>query len=217
MDTKSDIGSENGDSFDWGKKTQQSGLVQNVQVKPTGFDLDLKWNNAGEKSCLGMWGMGSKKTERRKHQHQKKLRAAAQGTHSIKSMFQRQLEHRIDLPTSEAEENTVKMQKSKMGTYYPIGHQENLRLSREKASIDLNTLLRLKTEQKKKYSDVFSSKPNLLRWHLFVQSFFNLQALKLRDPRKFTEKTRCNLATMVAHTYGSRGGTVRSIIKWETA
>lgn len=48
------------------------------------------------------------------------------------------------------------------GTYYAIGYEETLRLARQKAGTDLNNLLRLKTELKKKYGYVLSSKPNLL-------------------------------------------------------
>ncbi len=88
---------------------------------------------------------------------------------------------------------------------------------RKKAGTDLNNLLRLKTQQKKKYGYVLSSKPNLLRQHLLVQAFFNLQALKFEKPEKFHGKTRRDLATMVANTHGARGGTVRNIVKWEKA
>lgn len=202
VDTESDLGSEN---------SENSESEEEVEHKGVDPQLGLKWNSSGEKNLRGLWGMGSKRTTRRKNQHQRELREAAKSTHSIKSIFQRQIE--IGTPTLKT--GAKRKRDMETETHRTIGYQENVQLARHTASTDLNDLLRLKTEQKRKYGCFLSSKPNFLRRHLLVQAFFNLQALKLEKPSKFLKKTQRDLATMVAYTYGAHGGTARSIEKWE--
>lgn len=115
--------------------------------------------------------MGLERTTKRRKQHQKELRAAAQQTRNIRSIFQQQLDQRIPVLKTVVE---VREKPTTGGTHWVIRHRENLKLARQKASLDLNRLLRLKTKQKKKYRCTLSSKPNLLRRHLLVQAFFNL-------------------------------------------
>lgn len=119
-------------------------------------------------------GVGRRFKKNNRNHHQKELRGAAQQTHSLKSMFQHHIDNGVPVLKSE---NTEDKEKRKE-THHVVGHEEMLRLARQKAGTDLDRLLRLKTEQKKKYGYVLSSKTNLLRRHLLLQAFFNLQPHK---------------------------------------
>ena len=100
-------------------------------------------------------------------------------------------------------------------THTPIGAIEKLKLARAQASADLDKLLRLKTEQKKKYGCLLQTKPNHYCRHLLVQAFFSMQACKLEKPKLFQGKFRCDLAIIVAHSHNARGGTAQQIVRWE--
>ena len=88
-------------------------------------------------------------------------------------------------------------------------------MARAQALADLNKLLRLKTEQKKKYGCLLQTKPNHYCRHLLVQAFFSMQACKLEKPKLFQGKSRRDLAIMAAHSHNARGGTARQIVRWE--
>lgn len=231
IDTESDSGSENDEDFDGAQGTEQTVSVVNNSVKAISVTNDsvkpvsisvLKFTKEGEKKTKlrRPYGTASERTIRRRNKDKKDLRGTAQASYSLKSMFQRQ----IDKELSSSEDSGGEIEESKeiekdgdgeTGRYYSIGHKEILKQARQDAAIDLNNLLWLKTEQKKKYGFILSSKPNLLRRHLLVQAFFNLQALKLEKPEKFHKKRCPDVAIMVANTYGARGGTTRSIVNWE--
>lgn len=108
----------------------------------------------GEKNLRGVWGVGTKRTQRQKEKQQRELRKAAQTTSSIKSMFAQQ-NHAQEKRANDPDFVTIDAINSLSSvnldsTHTPIVAIEKFKLARVQASADLDKLLRLKTEQKKK-------------------------------------------------------------------
>ena len=95
----------------------------------------------------------------------------------------------------------------------PIGVIEKLKLARAQALADLDKLLHLKTEQKKKYGYLLQTKPNHQHRHLLVLAFFSIEAYKLEKLKLFQGKSRRDLAIIVAHLYKARRGIARLIVR----
>lgn len=72
------------EQFDWGGETNQSCSHKDPENPPLPV---LKWDSLVEKNLRGVWGVGTKRTQRRKEKQQRELREAAQTNRSIKSMF----------------------------------------------------------------------------------------------------------------------------------
>ena len=78
-----------------------------------------------------------------------------------------------------------------------------------KALDDLNRLLKLVTEQEKKYGTRLSPHINYYRQHVMVQQFLQSQLTSRPSP------TRCTLSLNVARAFGRNSPTARLIVQWE--
>ena len=73
---KSDIDDEESDSetedeqFDWGEETDENFSHQDPKIPPPPV---LNWDSSGEKNLRGVWGVGTKRTQRRKEKQQREL------------------------------------------------------------------------------------------------------------------------------------------------
>jgi hypothetical protein len=76
---------------------------------------------------------------------------------------------------------------------------------------DLERLMKLKTEQVKKYGHPILPESDFSRRHRMVRSFLYLQNQKSR----FTRKDRCEMARMVAASYNKRDDVAKKIVRWE--
>lgn len=78
-----------------------------------------------------------------------------------------------------------------------------------KALNDLNRLLKLVTEQKKKYGTRLSPHNNYYRWYVIIQQFLQSQLNSQPSP------IQCTLSFNVAQAFGRSSLTARLIIQWE--
>lgn len=106
-------------------------------------------------------GTGSLSTEKRKRHLQRALAKAALGCHSIVAMFAAQQPN---------------VSEGNMTVHFPLSSSkketpENKEEIKAQAAFNLSILMRLKTEQIKKYGAIFDPQSNLYRRHQMVQSF----------------------------------------------
>ena len=146
--------------------------------------------------------------EKRERYRIRELEKAASNSQSIKTMFAAQ-QLRTSEKTPPASENTVSqflIEKDNKEV------SENTETIKARAVHDLSELMRLKTEQLKKYGAVLIPQSNLYLRHQMVQSFLWMQ---LRQETDNPGVTRRSLATMVAQRFNRGRYTGRRIIHWE--
>ena len=151
-------------------------------------------------------GTGSLSTEKRERHRIRELEKAASNSLSIKTMFKtQQLCTSQDKSPNENPASQFLDEEDKE----EVCNKETIQA---KAVHDLSELMRLKTEQLKRYGAVLIPQSNLYLRHQMVQSFLWMQLRKKTDNPGITRRT---LATMVAQRFNRGGYTGRRIIKWE--
>lgn len=89
-----------------------------------------------------------------------------------------------------------------------LAEQQSRKTQRTKALTDLNRLLRLVTEQEKKYGCRLSVHGNFYQRHIIVQQFIQSQITT-------GERQREELSLNVARSFGLNKPTARNIVQWE--
>ena len=90
-----------------------------------------------------------------------------------------------------------------------MSSQETLKNQRIEALKDLNKLLRLVTEQEKKYETRLSPHSNFYRRQIMVQQFLQSQLSSQPSQR------RQNISRNLAQSFGRGRPTARNIVRWE--
>ena len=150
----------------------------------------------------GIRGTGSLSTEKRKRRKIRALAKAALGSHSIVTMF---AAHQPKIS-----EGNIAIHSSPLSSLPKI--PENKEKIKTQAALDLTVLMRLKTEQIKKYGVIFNPQSDLYRRYQMVQSFLWMQSRRNQDNPRVK---RCDLATIVAQRFNRGQYTGRRIIHWE--
>ena len=163
----------------------------------------LQWTDKAEKAKTSKrpYGSGSGSTEKRRRKHQRELGQAAEGTLNIASLFKRQQE--LAISTSNRPNPPSPLTPPSVVSQGALEKQE-----RASAIKDLETLLRLRTEQIRKYGHIIFPGSDLFRRHCMIRSFLYIQ-------QQTTGKTRQQMADIVAATFNRRGHTGKKIVTWE--
>lgn len=90
-----------------------------------------------------------------------------------------------------------------------LSNQETLKIQRTEALKDLNKLLKLVTEQDKKYGTKLSPHSNFYRQHIMVQQFLQSQLTSQPNQRRKT------LSLNIARAFGRGRPTAHNIVRWE--
>ena len=141
-----------------------------------------------------MRGTCSLSIEKRERRRIRELEKAASNSLSIKTMFAAQ-QLRIPQKTPPASENTVSQSLIEKDNEEV---SENKKTIKARAVQDLSELMRLKTEQLKKYGAVLIPQSNLYLKYQMVQSFLWMQ---LKQETDNPGVTRRSLAIMVAQRF----------------
>lgn len=161
----------------------------------------LRWTDEAEKAknLKRTYGYGSNSTEKRRRRHQRELGRAAENTPKIVDLFKRQQELAVCMSSRPDPSVTP-----------PRAVSQSALENQNKASAleDLEKLLRLKTEQIRKYGRILPPGSDFFRRHCMVKSFLYIQ-------KQTTGKTRREMADVVATTFNRRRHTGKMIVKWE--
>jgi len=163
--------------------------------------MPIQWKNDADNNLRGLWGSGSKSTQKRARRTQRQLKLSASQSYSIAGLFERQQLHQLcpkdkrsDVPRACS----------------PPPDRNNLEETQKTAAAELDRLLELPTEQKRKYGSVMDSRSSFYLRHRMVQSFLWLQLRR----HQFPGKTQRELACITAHSFKRGYHTGRMIIKW---
>jgi hypothetical protein len=166
--------------------------------------MPIHWNDDADNNLRGLWGNGSKSTQKRARRTQRQLKLAASQSYSIAGLFERQ--QQLQLYTKDASSDAHGEKNVPKACSPP----PNLEEARKTAAAKLDRLLLLPTEQQKKYGSVIDPRSSFYLRHRMVQSFLWLQ---LRH-YQFRGKTQRELACITAHSFKRGLHTGRMIIKW---
>jgi hypothetical protein len=165
--------------------------------------MPIHWKDNADKGLRGTWGNGSKTTDKRAHRDQRQLKLAASQSYSIDSLFARQKS--LGLHAKDTSLKDVPRACSPPPTRTRIGEED-----RKVAAEKLDRLLRLPTEQKKKYGSVMDPRSSFHLRHRMVLSF--LWLLRRRD--QFPGKSQRELGYITAHSFGRGTHTGKLIVNW---
>ena len=145
--------------------------------------MEIKWNRQGEDKLRGGYGNGSRTTLKKQRKFARELEKQASNTYDIRALWKRgsdlslissanSQERLGQLPGSQPN-NSVSSpvplsEIPQVGTPL-LSKQDTLRSQRIKALDDLNRLLKLVTEQEKKYGTRLLPHSNYYRRHIMVQ------------------------------------------------
>ena len=165
----------------------------------------LRWIDEAEKAKTSKrpYGSGSRATEKRRRRHQRELGEAVENTLNIADLFKRQQE--LGVSTSSRPDPPFASVVTPLRVVSPSALANQTKASALK---DLEKLLRLKTEQIRKYGRVLPPGSDYFRRHYLVKSFLYVQ-------QQTTGKTRREMANIVATTANKGGHTGKMIVKWE--
>lgn len=183
----------------------------------------MRWNKEGEDKLRGAYGNGSTSTLRRARKAALEFEKQASKTYNIKELWQRNIDlGRIPAANSQVGLEQVPESQPSNSVFSPsplsgvsrggtslMSSQETLKNQRIEALKDLSKLLRLVTEQEKKYETRLSLHSNFYRRHIMVQQFLHSQLSSQPSQR------RRNISRNVARSFGRRGPTARNIVRWE--
>ncbi len=193
-------------------------------VSPVVCKKEVKWNKEGEDKLRGSYGKGSRSTQMRKQRSARKLEKEASKTYNIQALWQRSRDLGMisavksqdgldQAPESLLNNGAISAAHSlseiPLGGSPSLSKQEIHKQQQIEALEDLTRLLKLVTEQEKKYEDRLSPHSNFYRRHLMVQQFLQTQ-LKTQPSQR-----RRVLALNVARAFGRSNPTARNIVRWE--
>lgn len=192
------------------------------EVSPEVPKKEIKWNRGGEDRLRGGYGNGSRSMLKRQRKSARELEKQASKTYDIRALWQRNHDLRMissansqgrlgQVPESQpnnGESSPSSLSKIPRGTPL-LAKQQTFKSQRTEALKDLNKLLKLVTEQEKKYGTRLSPHSNYYRRHTMVQQF--LQSQLTSQPRP----TRHALSLNVARAFGRSSPTARLIVQWE--
>lgn len=187
--------------------SEESGAGEDEDTDKTDSNCpqsEIKWSDGAGKNLRSSYGTGSRATRTRERKRQRELDQAASKSLSIVSIFKRQRDLGISMKNNEPSPITTPL--SAVGRGEARG-----KMARRLALEDLERLLKLKTEQVKKYGHVLSPQGDFYRRHLMVRSFLWMQEQKDKLPKK----DRRGIAGMVAASFNRRSWTGRKIVRWE--
>ena len=174
--------------------------------------MSLYWKNKKKDSLRGVWGTGSKSTEKRARRNQRELQREASQSLSLIAMFQRQKDLQLSVQVTTSS-NTVSTSNVAIPRACSPPQVPNALFNKEEvwktASARLDRLLKLPTEQKNVYGAVIDPRSSFHLRHRMVQSFLWLQ--ERRD--QFPVKTQIHLARLTANSFNRGGHTSRMIIQ----
>jgi hypothetical protein len=156
-----------------------------------------------------VWGNGSTSTQKRARRAQIELKLAASQSYSIAHLFRRQQLYQDDAQDTSLDtlgEKDVPRACSPPCTQDRISNLE----AQKTAASELDRLLLLSTEQRKKYGSVLDPRSSFYLRHRMVQSFLWLQLRR----SQFLGKTQRELACVTAHSFRRGYHTGKMIIKW---
>lgn len=110
--------------------------------------LTLRWNKEGEKKLRGIYGKGSRSTNKRQQKSAMAMEKAASQTPHIGALFQHQLE--MASQSTNSVTPVPSLSQLPRGCSAPISKIQQRKKQRLEASRDLTRLLTLVTEQEKK-------------------------------------------------------------------
>jgi hypothetical protein len=169
--------------------------------------MPINWKNNADNSLRGLWGSGSKSTQKRAHRTQRQLKLAASQSYSIAGLFERQQLRQLstkDIPSDIHRDKEVPRACS------PPPARNSLEEAQKTAAAELDRLLELPTEQKRKYGSVIDPRSSFYLRHRMVQSFLWLQLRR----HQFLGKTQRELAYITAHSFKRGFHTGKMIISW---
>lgn len=179
---------------------------------------EIKWNKEAESNLQEMYGKGSRASLTRQKKSARDLELEASKIYKLGELWKRHTD-RVTSTTNSPDElaslpelgpinRVISLSNVPPGCLPPLsqeGVKENLRIDEPK---DLSRLLKLVTEQEKKYECRLSPHSNLYRRHLMVQQFFQLQ-LKIHS-----SSIRRTLSHQIAQAFGRGKSIGRSIVRW---
>ena len=217
---ESDSDTEEGEDSDENESDLE--VEESREVSPE-VCKEIKWNKEGENKLRGVYGIGSKATSKRQRKSARELDEQAKQTYDIRALRKRNLDLGMISPANsqvglgqQPESQPIddissssSLSKVARGGVSHLSNQETLKSQRTEALKDLNKLLKLVTEQDKKYHTRLSPPSNYYRRHIMVQQF--LQSQLTSQPSQ-----RCrNLSLNVARGFGRGNPTARNIVRWE--
>ncbi len=182
--------------------------------------LEIKWNKQGEDKLRGGYGNGSRTTLKKKRKFARELEKEASNTYNITALWKRGSDGLISSAISQERLGQLPELPPNNGVFSPLSEiprggtsllskQEIHKSQQIKALDDLNRLLKLVTEQEKKYGTRLSPHSNYYRRHAMVQQFLQSQLNSQSSP------TRRTLSLNVARAFGRSSPTARLIVQWE--
>jgi hypothetical protein len=187
--------------------SEESGAGEDGETDKTDSNCPqsvIKWSDGAGKNLRSLYKTGSISTRTRERKRQRELDQEASKTLSIVSFFKRQRDLGISMKNNEPSSITTPL--SAVGRGEARGN-----MACHLALEDLERLLKLKTEQVKKYGHVLFPQGDFYRRHLMVRSFLWMQEQKDKLPKK----DRRGIAEMVAASFNRRSWTGRKIVRWE--
>lgn len=169
--------------------------------------MPIRWTNGADKNLRGTWGSGSKSTEKRARRTQRQLQSAAAQSYSLVGLFERQQQSKhitSDIHGKNNVPRTCSPPPARTNKIY------NLEEARKTTAAELDRLLLLPTEQRKKYGSVIDPRSSFYLRHRMVQSFLWLQLRR----SQFPGKTQRDLACITAHSFRRGLHTGKMIVKW---
>ena len=187
-------------------------------VSPEAPEKEIKWNKEGEDRLRGVYGIGSRSLSKRQRKSARELEEQASKTYDISALWQRnrglgmisfansqiKLGQLSKSQPNDGVSSTLPLSKIARGGASLPSNQETLKSQRTGALENLNKLLKLVTEQDKKYGTRLSPHSNFYRRHIMVQQFFQSQLTTQPSLRRRT------LSLNVARSFGRGNPTARN-------
>ena len=219
---ESDSDTEEGEKEDENESDLE--VEESRTVSPEVLKKEIKWNKEGENKLRGVYGNGSRSSSKRQRKSARELEKEATKSYDIRALWQRNHDPGMISPSSQVGLGQPPESQPNNGVSSPsslsnitrggaslLSNQETLKIQRTETLKELNKLLKLVTEQDKKYGTRLSPHSNFYRRHIMVQQFLQSQLTPQPNPRRQT------LSLDVARAFGRGRGraTARNIVQWE--
>lgn len=189
-------------------------------VSPEVPKKEIKWNKKGESKLCEVYGIGSRSSSKRQRKSARELEEQATKTYDNRALLQRNRnlgmispansQVRLGQPPEPQPDDSISspspLSKIARGGISLLSNQETLKSQRTEALKDLNKLLKLVTEQDKKYDTRLSPHSDFYCRHIMVQQFLQSQLTPQPSQRRRT------LSLNVARAFGRSNPTARNIV-----
>jgi hypothetical protein len=171
--------------------------------------MPIHWNSNADNNLHGIWGSGSKSTQKRARRTQRQLKLAASQSYSIAGLFERQ--RQLQLYPKNVSSDAYKEKDVPKACSPPPAQNNtfNLEEAQKTAAAKLDRLLLLPTEQQRKCGSAIDPRSSFYLRHRMVQSFLWIQLRR----SQFPGKTQRGLDCITAHSFKRGLHTGRMIIK----